>query len=101
MDPTAAAVYVLLGLVALRVIIVGIGAALLLRPVRDCPACFADATFRAHHRWLRLLAPWLEWRFCPRCGWHGPSRRLARGQPGPPGSAMTGVTRNTPGREAR
>ncbi|MCI0432105.1 MAG: hypothetical protein L0271_00455 [Gemmatimonadetes bacterium] len=74
MEP-AVAVYVLLALVALRFIIVGIGAALLIGPVRSCPACFAETTFRSHHPWLRVIVPWLEWRFCPQCGWQGPARR--------------------------
>ncbi len=87
MDQTAIAAFVLFGLVALRFIIVGIGAALLLRPVRDCPACFANSTFRAHRPVLRRIAPWLEIRFCPRCGWQGPSR-VTHDVPDPPTSNL-------------
>jgi len=54
-------------------ILIGIGAALILRAVPDCPACFAP-TFLLQRKWLRRILPWLEWRFCPQCGWHGPSK---------------------------
>lgn len=74
MDASVAAVVILLGLVALRWILVGVGVALLLRPVRDCPACFQE-TYGLYHRLLRNVK-WLEWRWCPRCGWHGPARRV-------------------------
>lgn len=42
--------------------------------VRSCPACFAD-TVPIRRRWLRTLLPWLQWRWCPACGWEGPSNR--------------------------
>jgi hypothetical protein len=77
-DVSSAAVIILFGLVALRWVVVGIGAALLLRPVQACPACFAP-TFLLYRRWLRRLMPWMEWRWCPRCGWHGPARRVVSG----------------------
>lgn len=73
MDASVVAVMILLGLVALRWIVIGVGVALLLRPVRECPACFEE-TFGLHHRVLRYIR-WLEWRWCPHCGWHGPARR--------------------------
>jgi hypothetical protein len=73
-DPSVAAVIVLLALVVLRGVLIGVGAALILRPVRACPACF-EATFTLHRPWLRVVASWLEWRFCPTCGWSGPARR--------------------------
>lgn len=75
MDVSVAAVIILLGLVALRGILIGVGIALILRPVRECPACFRE-TFGLHHRLLRFVA-WLEWRWCPGCGWQGPARRLS------------------------
>lgn len=71
------AVVVLLGLVVLRWVLIGVGAALILRPVVDCPACLRET--RALHRpWLRRIAPWLEWRWCLACGWSGPARRSPR-----------------------
>jgi hypothetical protein len=67
-------VLVLAGLVLLRFILIGIGALLIIRPVRDCPACF-QASVRIRYAWLALVAPGFEWRWCPSCGWQGPSRR--------------------------
>jgi hypothetical protein len=74
-DSSGIIVSVLLGLVALRLLLIGLGAALIMRPVFDCPACFGPS-FPLHRRWLRRLAPWIEWRWCPRCGWQGPARRV-------------------------
>lgn len=75
MDSSAVIVTVLLALVALRLLLIGLGAALILRPVFECPACFGPS-FALHRRWLRRIAPWMEWRWCPRCGWNGPARRV-------------------------
>jgi hypothetical protein len=74
-DHSTIAVLILLGMVAMRWVIIGIGAAMLLRPVRDCPACFKP-TLALRRVWLRRAAPWLEWRWCPHCGWQGPARRI-------------------------
>lgn len=65
---------VFLGLVVMRYIFIFGGVAVLIPRVRACPACFDD-TVAVRRRWLRLLAPWLEWRWCPSCGWRGPGRR--------------------------
>lgn len=70
----AAAFFVLLALVLLRAGLILLGAALILRPVSACPACFRD-TFLLRRRILATLAPWVEWRWCPHCGWQGPSKR--------------------------
>jgi hypothetical protein len=65
-------VYVFLALVLLRVLLVGVGAAMLIRPVEKCPACFYDT--------LKLQRPvfglkkWIEWRWCPSCSWQGLAR---------------------------
>ena len=67
-------VIVLVGLVLLRFVLIGVGALLIIRPVSDCPACFRES-MKIRYRWLAVLAPWLEWRWCPHCGWQGPSRR--------------------------
>ena len=67
-------VLVLGGLVLLRFVLIGVGAALIIRPVSDCPACFHQS-LKIRYRWLAWLAPWLEWRWCPQCGWQGPARR--------------------------
>jgi hypothetical protein len=70
---------VLLGLVLLRAVLVGALALLVIHPVRACPACFREPTFRVRKWWLRLLARRMEWRWCPGCGWEGPARRMAGG----------------------
>ena len=80
MDSSAITVVVLLGLVMLRFILLGLGAALIIRPVVECPACFAS-TFALHRPWLCRLIPWLEWRWCPHCGWSGPARHEDRPVP--------------------
>jgi hypothetical protein len=71
-------VLVLAALVLLRFILIGIGALLIIRPVTACPACFQEIV-RVRYALLGLLAPWLEWRWCPSCGWEGPSRRRSEG----------------------
>jgi hypothetical protein len=88
-DQSAIAVIVLLGLVALRWLLLLAGFALIVRPVIECPACFGS-TFLLQRRWLRRFLPWLEWRFCPHCGWQGPARML------PPGTARTPARHDTP-----
>ncbi|MEX2281538.1 MAG: hypothetical protein WEE89_03505 [Gemmatimonadota bacterium] len=67
--------YVFIALVLLRVVLIAIGAALIIQHVSACPACFQESVGVRYH-WLKLMAPWLEWRWCPSCGWQGPSRRL-------------------------
>ena len=65
-------VYVFLALVVLRVLLIGVGAALLIRPVLQCPACFHD-TLKLR-RPVLALGNWIEWRWCPSCGWQGLAR---------------------------
>lgn len=79
MDGSLLAVTVLLGLVGLRWILLGVGAALLLRPVSSCPACFQPTLLQEVTWLIRRAAPWLEWRFCPHCRWQGPARRVSLG----------------------
>lgn len=67
------AAFVLLVLILLRVVLLGLGSALLVRPARDCPACFRPTT-PVLVRWLRYL-PRFEWRWCMHCGWRGVGRR--------------------------
>ncbi|HUF51780.1 MAG TPA: hypothetical protein VMN60_13220 [Longimicrobiales bacterium] len=61
-------------LVLIRYLAILALAALIIRPVRACPACFAD-TFPVRQRWLRPLAGQYEWRWCPTCGWQAIARR--------------------------
>lgn len=69
-----AVVYVFSALVLMRFLLIAVGAALIIRPVSDCPACFHESV-RIRYVWLARVAPWLEWRWCPSCGWEGPSRK--------------------------
>ena len=80
MPDSGIAVVVLLGLVGLRWVLLGIGAALILRPVDRCPACMGE-THEVHRPLLRRFASWLEWRWCLACGWSGPARRLPQRPP--------------------
>ncbi|MBI4541160.1 MAG: hypothetical protein HY704_16790 [Gemmatimonadetes bacterium] len=69
------AFYVFLALVLVRAVVILVALAFLVQPVSSCPACFAP-TLPIVKRWLRILAPRFEWRWCPRCGWQGPARRV-------------------------
>ena len=51
-------------------------AALIIRPVRQCPACGGGLTVPLQQRWLRALARHYEWRWCPACGWEALARRI-------------------------
>jgi hypothetical protein len=64
-----------LGLILLRVALVTLGAILIVRPVRACPACFQPTT-PILRPWLERLTP-LEWRWCTHCGWKGVAQRNA------------------------
>lgn len=74
------AVATLLALVILRVALLTIGSLLLVRPVRDCPACFRP-TAPILHRWLQRLTR-LQLRWCPACGWRGLARPSEAGPGG-------------------
>jgi hypothetical protein len=69
-------VLVLVALALVRFALVAVGAALLIRPVRSCPACFRD-TVAIRRPWLDRLASRYEWRWCPYCRWQGPARRIS------------------------
>ena len=77
MEVSVAAVLVLGGLVVLRWAFLMFGAALLLQAVRDCPACFRP-TVSVRKRFLMPVRSLAEWRWCPACGWQGPTRRTPR-----------------------
>ena len=62
------AVLVLLGLVALRLLILG-GVAFLLIPAgRRCPACGGETIALERAGWVRML-PGVARRWCMHCGW--------------------------------
>jgi hypothetical protein len=67
------------GLVAIRYAAVLFLAALIIRPVRSCPACLVAHTIPIRQPWLRPIARQYEWRWCPACGWQALARRVAPG----------------------
>lgn len=69
-------VLVFAGLVLLRVLLVGVGALAIIRPVRSCPACFQD-TIPIRKPLLERFTRGLEWRWCPACGWEALARRAS------------------------
>ena len=85
MELSVAAVLVLGGLVLLRWALVLFGAMLILRVARGCPACFRETLLIRGPR-LAVLLPMAEWRWCPECGWQGPSLKEERRGSGAPTS---------------
>ncbi len=81
------AVLVLLVLLGLRLLAVAFLAMFIIRPVRECPACFQE-TLPIRVSALRLLGSWFEWRWCPQCRWQGPARKVDRTPAGKPGAAL-------------
>lgn len=68
-------VLVFAGLIALRMLAIAALAALIIKPVRACPACFASSTLPVRYGFLRLIGRSYEWRWCPACGWEALARR--------------------------
>lgn len=66
---------VFVALVLLRYGAVLFLAALIIRPVHNCPACGAALTVPVQQPWLRMLARRYEWRWCPSCGWQALAKR--------------------------
>lgn len=42
---------------------------------RMCPHCGGFTSTIVLRMMLRVLSPWVQWRWCSRCGWEGPGRR--------------------------
>jgi hypothetical protein len=85
-----AVIAIFFGIVVLRIAFISIVALMIIRPVRDCPACFR-ATIPVRRRWLNSLASAFEWRWCPACRWEGPALRLS-----PPQASLAPKTRRDP-----
>ncbi|MQA90453.1 MAG: hypothetical protein GEU90_09485 [Gemmatimonas sp.] len=68
---------VLAAFTVLRVVLIGLGATLLIRPVRECPACGRE-TIVVQQLWLDRILPAFELRWCPSCRWKGLARRRRR-----------------------
>ena len=83
-------------LVLMRLALVTIVGLIIIRPVRDCPACF-KATVPVRVHWLDLLSSRFEWRWCPECLWEGPGRkvspRVSRSAAGPSSQSDLGGDR--------
>ncbi len=71
-----AVVVILFFLVLLRFTVITVLGLLIIRPVRDCPACFRP-TVPIRMTWLTRLYSTLEWRWCPECQWEGPARKMS------------------------
>ena len=69
-------VLVFAGLIVLRMLAIAALAALIIKPVQACPACFASSTFPVRYGFLRWLGRAYEWRWCPACGWEALARRV-------------------------
>ena len=70
------AVFVLLGFVVLRVLVIGGIAWLLIPPGRRCPACGAE-TVALERRGIARLLPGIQRRWCVECGWSWFRRKQA------------------------
>jgi hypothetical protein len=58
---------------------------------RLCPHCGGATDPVVLQRLLRLLSPWVQWRWCSRCNWEGPGRRGPHlGPPDPPADPGSG-----------
>ena len=77
MEVSVAAVLILGALVLLRWTLIVLGAALILHQVDACPACF-EPTLPIRRPVITALLRIADWRWCPACGWQGPSRRPER-----------------------
>ncbi len=70
-----AVVAILFFLVGFRVAVIAVLGLLIVRPVRDCPACFRT-TVPVLVKWLPRRSSSFEWRWCPECHWEGPGRKI-------------------------
>jgi hypothetical protein len=67
---------------------------------RLCPHCGGVTSPVVLRRVLRLLSPWLQWRWCSRCSWEGPGRRSPDlGPLDPPADHGTGFQWGAPNSE--
>ena len=65
----------LVGILSMLLVVTGSVACLALPRERLCPHCGGATNPVVLRRLLRLLSPWLQWRWCSRCSWEGPGRR--------------------------
>lgn len=65
----------LVGILLMFLVVTASVAYLVLPRGRLCPHCGGATNPVVLRRLLRLLSPWLQWRWCSRCSWEGPGRR--------------------------
>ena len=64
---------------------------------RLCPHCGGATNPVVLRRLLRVLSRWVQWRWCPRCGWEGAGRRgLDLGPLDPPADHESGFSWGDP-----
>jgi hypothetical protein len=79
----------LVGILSLLLLVTASVAYLALPRGRLCPHCGGATNPVVLWRLLRLLSPWVQWRWCSRCSWEGPGRRgPALDPPADPGSGF-------------
>ncbi len=69
------ALIALVGILSMLLVVTASVAYLALPRGRLCPQCGGMTNPVVLRRLLRLLSPWLQWRWCSRCSWEGPGRR--------------------------
>jgi len=92
-------VFVLIALVGILTILLMVTASvayLALPRGRLCPHCGGMTNPVVLRRLLKVLSPWVQWRWCSRCAWEGPRHRGAG--PGSAGSARRSQVRISLGR---
>ena len=65
----------LVGILSMLLVVTASVAYLALPRGRLCPHCGGATNPVVLRRLLRVLSPWLQWRWCSRCSWEGPGRR--------------------------
>ena len=63
------------GILSMLLVVTASVAYLALPRGRLCPHCGGATNPVVLRRLLRILSPWVQWRWCSRCGWEGPGRR--------------------------
>jgi len=67
----------LVGILSILLLVTASVAYLVLPRGRLCPHCGGMTNPVILGRLLKVLSPWVQWRWCPRCTWEGPRHRGA------------------------
>ena len=65
----------LVGILSILLLVTASVAYLALPRGKLCPHCGGVTDPVVLRRLLRILSPWVQWRWCPRCAWEGPRLR--------------------------